>query len=206
MNGKYKNKKGSLLVEAAITLPIFIIVVVTLMLTINIISSCNNIVYQESLLIREISLDTIKVGKLSTLNLVDLYNKIDEEDIDDFTINRFRNGYIDRGYDNLVSIESTSIYNILNPLEINSKIEFSSNIVGRQFVGKYEINDPLPLERFMSDEGSLIVTVFPRYGIRYHDSNCKYITEYKYDEIYMEAVELYEAELRGYTPCLVCGG
>lgn len=206
MNGKVNNKKGSLIVEASITLPIFFIVVLTLILVISIISSCNSIVYNESIELRDISLDSLKYGKISNLNIITLKNNINDSRTSDFKIKEFRNDYFDGDLDHLISIESKAKFYILNPLDIDSRVEFDSCVVARAFVGKYEDEEPLPLSRFLSDEKSQEVVIFPRYGIRYHKSSCRYVTQYRYDKEYMESLEMYEAQLRGYTPCLVCGG
>ena len=76
----------------------------------------------------------------------------------------------------------------------------------RGFTGAERKEKPLSEEDFTEYEKSRPVVVFPKYGIRYHAKTCRYVKQEYEGQEYRLEMELEDAELKGYTPCLVCRG
>ena len=62
------------------------------------------------------------------------------------------------------------------------------------------------IKKFKAYENSNIVYVFPKYGERYHDKTCRYISYYESERRYIRKLDREDAYRKGYTPCIVCQG
>ena len=112
----------------------------------------------------------------------------------------------DGNIDDLIGINSISIFTVDNPAGIYGQIEFTQGLLLRGFTGACRGEEPLSEEDFTGYEKSQPVIVFPKYGIRYHVKTCRYV-EREYDgQEYRLEMELEDAKLKGYTACLICGG
>ncbi len=187
-----KNKKGSYVVEAALSLPVFILVFTALALTVNIISQCEDIVFRECKIIHTMDMKAPQIF-------------CDPRD-DGYEVTRFRYLYPEGDMEGLISLETVSDFKVENPIGILGKIEFRMRIKSKAFVGALEDSGTLSIGDFQEDSPSVKVIVFPKYGDRYHKSGCRYVRqEYEGEEVKQE-MEKRDAELKGYTPCSVCGG
>lgn len=198
-----KNRKGSYIAEAALTLPVFILCVIALSLIVRIIAVCENIGFVTASEARDISL-----AKLSLCTEKIIEERMYEENpkLSDFRITNLDYLYSDGNIDDLIGIRSKSIFTVENPVGIYGKIEFTQGLLLRGFTGTLRKEKPLDESQFTEYDKSRPVVIFPRYGIRYHTGTCRYVKqEYEGNEYRLE-MELEDAKLKGYTPCLVCGG
>ena len=65
---------------------------------------------------------------------------------------------------------------------------------------------PLGQEEFKKRDNAVKVWVFPRYGMRFHIEKCKYVKMYDKEGSYKLVMDEKDAGLKGFSPCLVCGG
>lgn len=198
-----RNRRGSYIAEAALTLPVFILCVTALALIIRIIAVCENIGFVTALEARDISLSSVSLCTEKNIE-----KRVCEENprLTDFRITNLDYLYSDGNIDDLIGINSRSIFTVENPIGIYGQIEFTEGLLLRGFTGAERREEPLSEEDFTDYEKSQPVVVFPRYGIRYHVKTCRYVRqEYDGQEYRME-MELEDAKLKGYTACMICGG
>ena len=198
-----RNRRGSYIAEAALTLPVFILCVTALARIIRIIAVCENIGFVTALEARDISLSSVSLCTEKNIE-----KRVCEENprLTDFRITNLDYLYSDGNIDDLIGINSRSIFTVENPIGIYGQIEFTEGLLLRGFTGAERREEPLSEEDFTDYEKSQPVVVFPRYGIRYHVKTCRYVRqEYDGQEYRMEG-ELEDAKLKGYTACMICGG
>ena len=195
MRNTKNNKKGSYILEAAISMPVFILCIVAIALIINIIAECENIGFQSAKQMHIISSgsETTKIAALANVEaLTDRH--------------RLRTNVTAGEIDELAELRTESGFNVKNPIGIKGKISFTQQLRVRAFTGKTENSNPLSAAEFRKNEESVPVVIFPKYGKRFHTSGCRYATKnYKGNEYKIE-MEKEDAKAKGYTPCLVCGG
>ena len=104
------------------------------------------------------------------------------------------------------SIDSGDTYEVDYPFGIGGRIDFDFGLLIRGYNGTYQHSDTLTVEDFESNEKSEIVTIFPKYGKRYHKDGCRYLSQDFRGEEYKIQLEKNDAINKGYTPCLICGG
>lgn len=167
-------EKGAVMVDAAITMPLFIIAIAMLLMAIRIMNIEENKTYQ---MVTENEVLSEMPGLAFTVN------------------DPARELYIDRVCYNV---------KILNN-KFPFKGAFFSRVVGeitlpyRGFVG--ESDDPYDSQSvviFPKNEGSEKTTP------KYHGTDCWQLKAHRKNQ--MELVTRAEAEQRGYSPCLICGG
>ena len=189
---KNTNKKGSYTIEAAMTLPVFILVFTALALVVNIISDCEQIVFEASQKIYE-------ADNSAPQFFPDLKGE-------NYELRRKSYLYSYQGIDDLICIEAGSEHIVEYPFDILGRIDFSIRIMSRGFTGKIRRSEPMGEEEFGDGPPSVKVVIFPKYGNRFHRKGCRYVKqEYEGEEEKLE-MEKRDAELKGYTPCLICGG
>ncbi len=189
---KTKNKRGSYIVEASMALPVFIICFISIALVIQIISRCEQIVFTQSEKSR-------KLDETAPLILTGIRDE-------SYDLKNFRYMFSKKGIDDLILIDTETKMKVSDPVGISGRIVFRMKILSRAYTGKTERSDTLPLEEFMGSGRSVEVLVFPKYGYRYHRKDCRYaVQEYSGEEVRL-VMQLRDAELKGYSPCMVCGG
>ncbi len=195
MNLMKNTKRGSYIVEAAISMPVFILCVVAIALIINIISECENIGFQSARRMHAISSgsETAKIAAIADFtSLADRH--------------RLRTGVTAGGIDELMELRTESEFKVKNPIGIKGEISFTQQLRVRAFTGKTENSTPLSLAEFQKNEESVPVVIFPKYGKRFHTAGCRYATKNYNGNEYKIEMEKADAQAKGYTPCLVCGG
>ena len=198
-----KNRKGSYIAEAALTLPVFILCVTALALIIRVIAVCENIGFVTAAEARDISL-----ARISLCAEKNIEKRVCEENprLTDFRVTNLDYLYSDGNIDDLIGINSKSVFTVENPIGIYGQIEFTEGLLLRGFTGAERKEEPLSEEDFTEYEKSRPVVVFPKYGIRYHAKTCRYVKQEYEGQEYRLEMELEDAKLKGYTPCLVCKG
>ena len=192
MNTSSNKKRGSYTVEAALCLPVFILVFTALALTINIISQCEDIVFRECKIIHTMDMKAPQV--------------FPDPKGENYKVKKFLYLYPDGKTEGLISMETVSDFEVSDPIGILGKIEFRIRIKSKGFVGEREHSGKLSVSDFQDGSKSEKVIVFPKYGMRFHKAGCRYVKQdYEGEEVKLE-MEKRDAELKGYTPCSVCGG
>jgi len=200
------SKKGSYFVEAGITLPIFILSVVAMALIINIISICENVGFVLSMEIKDLDIEA-NIKPIEFFDKTKLeYAVLDSnEKLNTFSITKYRYKFRNNGIDDLILVESRASFKVNNPIGIIGKVDYDLSILTRAFTGKTERASPLEESGF-HEGNSEICYIFPKYGERYHRTECVYVTSvYKDVDNHIE-ITIEEAIRKGYTPCKVCGG
>lgn len=186
------NKKGSYMVEAAISLPVFILVFVALALVVNIIASCEEMVFKESRLVYEMDM---KAPQIIPNPRKEGYKVVDFDYL-----------YSSSWTDDLISLDTRKDFEVENPIGILGKIRFRLDILSRGYTGQRQREGPLGEEEFCDGAPSEKVIVFPKYGIRFHKEGCRYVEMDFEGEEEKLVMEKRDAEMKGFTPCTVCGG
>ena len=203
-----RKKQGSYIVEASLSLPIFIICVVSLALIVKIITVCENIGFVSACEMRNIDLMAYKAE--TSLSLCGVFVKesvMDENpEISDFDIIKFRCLYSYKGIDDLIGLKTRTVFKVENPVGIYGNIVFTQSLLTRGFTGTEKPIDPLEEKEFTDRQKSHPVVIFPKYGERFHTQSCWYVTEYNDGKAYKLQLEMEDAKKMGYTPCMVCGG
>ena len=198
------NRSGSYIVEGAVFLPALIISVCALTLIIRIIGLCENVCFITAGKVLEADMEAYK-NKFTVSLCNELEEAVREEVPGDFDVTAFRYLYRSGQAEDLILIEEKAVFTVVNVIGIDAGIEFELSLLTRGFTGERQDEKRLTEAEFLAAGRSAEVTVFPKYGRRYHDGDCFYVQE-REGESGMMVMQMREAQMRGYTPCLVCGG
>lgn len=196
--------------EAALTLPVFIVCVLSLALIINIIAVCENICFTVSQEMRDMNLQAYWQQSEAAMPLYDWFieESVYESNprLTEFKVKNLDYLYSDGNIDDLTGVSIRADFTVDNPLGVYGEISFDQDIVSRGFTGSRQEQSPLSADDFTQGGTSRTVVVFPKYGIRYHIPSCRYVKQEYEGEEYKLEMESEDARRKGYTPCLVCGG
>lgn len=205
---KKLTRRGSILVEATIILPIFIIAVCAIISIIPIIGTCEKVVFtacdEMHMVDAKAAITPIQLSFPARLE-----NRIAEENknVRDVKVNQFLYRYRGTAGDDLISGQVKVCFQEKNPLGLFDAVEFDLKVLSRGFTGSYRKNTPMARAEIESPKESHIVYIFPAWGERYHKKTCKYVTDsYKMDNWHYVEIQKEDAKAKGYTPCLKCGG
>lgn len=204
---KVKNREGSYIVEASLTLPVFILAVAALLSIIIIISICENICFATALEMKEASLRAYSMNET-----VSLCQKIEKEvlkscdRLSDFQIKKSRYFFWDSSMEvyDLICIEGEASFNVENSIGIDGQILFDGKLMTRGFTGAMQNSYGLSEAGFNGGRAQS-VWIFPKYGEKYHGQNCIYIKNAD-DKDNVISIQKEDAERKGYTACTICGG
>lgn len=198
-----KNKEGSYILEASITLPILIISICSLILVIKAIMICESITFHTS----KNMIDTM-FGRNIGFSVNPLCNEMKEieDSISSFKVTKYRYLYSEDELNDLIAFDAKAEFNIINAIGINGNINFSEKILCRGFTGNLQNGIPLEEDEFLRYEDSIKVYIFPKYGEKYHQRNCRYIKINKIENGYIREIDREDALRKGYIPCVVCKG
>lgn len=201
------DKKGSYLVEAAMTLPVFILAVVALSLLIQIIAICENIGHLTALEIKAADLQAFhKLQAVSLCNQIEERVREDCEKLTDFQVTNVN--YLFKGthtYD-LIGVTTQARFTVQNPIGLHGEIQFKEKLLSRGFTGALQDASPLEEAAFHENGNSTAVVVFPKYGMRYHIPSCTVVASESKRQNQGLEMSGEDAKRKGYTPCLICGG
>ncbi len=179
------------MVEAAMSLPVFIICVLSLSLIIRILASIEGIVFNQTLMLHDMQ-----------MRAPELFPSARGEK---YEVKDFDYLFTENGIEDLIALDSKGSYRVENPVGVRGRIEVEMKIMLRGFTGAKQHSGTLGEEDFHEGESNIIV-IFPKYGIRFHSRECRYaVQDYSGEEVKME-MQKRDAQLKGYTPCLVCNG
>jgi hypothetical protein len=199
-------KRGSLAVETAIFLPLFIIGVLTLGWLIRMTAISENVFHALSDETGTLAAEAkAPVGLPGFQGAV--LDRIEDEngkDVKNPKVTRFlyRVPYIDansgKAHTDLIAASVAYDTPILLPPIFASKLSASDVVLTRAFVGTDNRDAVFPFDEMERDDGGLTVWVFPRAGERYHGENCAVIKNNPREVILTSAVR------HRYAPCHLC--
>lgn len=199
------DNRGSYITEAAVILPVLIIGLCALTMIIRIIGMCEDVCFITAEEVLETDFQANQ-NKFAVSLCTELEERVSNEVTGDVVVTDFRYLYDSADMSDLIAIEVRTGFNVTNIIGIKGKIEFEEKLLTRGFTGLYRRGDRLSQEDFMSRGRSWEVMIFPKYGIRYHVSGCRYVKDMGEEDPCVTAMQKEDAELRGYTPCRICGG
>ena len=175
IRGSMVCRKGSYLVEAAITLPIMIISVMCLtsiILMYACIEDCNFIAANE---MRKGACESMLADTAVTVpyrikrEIVDGHSIVDSARVTDF-------GYRVTRWDTdeLIACSILMKMDSKNPLGMLAKSEYEISLVTRAYVGRFRGDNPMSADEFASSGDA--VYIFPKRGEKYHSMGCRHLT------------------------------
>ena len=198
--------------EAALTLPVFILCIVALALVIRVIGICENISYVTCQETRKIALNSyhdLNAVSLCKWNLTAAVRK-ENPALRQFRVQNFDYLYEDTTdglrMRELIAVDTKAEFEVKNPIGIYGKIVFTQGLLCRGFTGAERSCQPLPARAFSEGGSSRLVLVFPKYGYRFHSRSCRYVRQYEKENSYRLEMQQRDAQGKGYTACLICGG
>lgn len=202
-----RTRKGSCIIEAAISLPILIICVCAMTLIIRIAAVCEGIWFAEADEIMQAGLEAYnKKIKVSLCERIEKSVLSSEKSLTDFNADICGYLYSRDGIDDLISVDGRASFNVVNVIGVEGRIDFDAKVISRAFTGTARDASPLPESEFKERGTAEEIFVFPKYGIRFHRENCRYVKIYDKEGSCKLKMDKNEARLKGYTPCMVCGG
>jgi competence protein ComGC len=218
MMAKRRNKKGFLIVEATIVLPIFIIGVLTLGCLIPMMAVKERVMNfyvdaaSQVAISAYVSNKNLILGELNGrvaggiaakayLNAGVKHGCLGDgvQEPTDLNLRKFRYLYADNRIEGLISGEFAYTYNIPFPLLFYGDPSLADFLVFRGYVGTSIENDPMSYEEIACGDDGETVVIFPRYGKRYHSRECRMVS------VYPVEVVLTKSLMRSYDSCKICG-
>ena len=169
------NKKGSYLVEAVISLPLFIIAVMVMssvILMYACIEDCNFIAAQElrrGAAEAAIADTSVAVPVRIRKEIEGRHSRVESMRLTDAAFRDER-----WGADELIAVTYRMRLASPNPIGINARAEYSLSLVTRAYVGRIRNVGSMSAEEF-AGSGSEAVYIFPKYGKRYHSEGCGFL-------------------------------
>lgn len=191
-------KRGSVTVEAAIILPLFIIAFLTISYTIKLIETEEDVVNSMTDEARYIAAYAY-IEKTGTGIKNRIENRIENDGAaEDFRIKKVRYLYGNISNNGLISIDAD--YTVVNRMPIKMREDFyrSTGIMFRGFVGKDNTDSVFSFDLMETADDGTVVWIFPNAGERYHNENCSYIKVYPVQCILTDEIR------KGYAPCRIC--
>ena len=169
------NKNGSYIVEAAITLPVFLIAVIvmsSIILMYACIEDCNFIAANE---LRRGAAEAV-IADTSLAIPYRIRKEIEDKhsQIESARLNEAGCRISKWGTDELLTIDYTLRLRTNNPLGIKAAADYDLSLVTRAYVGKERNVGNMSVEEF-AEEDSVPVYIFPKRGEKYHSEGCGFL-------------------------------
>lgn len=198
-SGHALNKKGSYIVEAAITLPLFIIAVVVMSSIILMYTCIENCTFMAADELRTGAAEAVFADpglliphRLKT-KILENHSQISSARVTDF-------GYrVSRwGEDELIAVSLDLHMKTANPAGIKASADYELSLVTRAYVGKIRDIPPMTADE-LAGADSDPVFIFPRRGEKYHSKGCGFLTAASTSGTLTSGMK------RKYKPCPLCG-
>ncbi len=191
-------KKGSITVEAAIILPLFIVAVLTISYTVKLIETeedvINGVVDEARYIAAYAYIEKTGIGVKKRVE-----SRIKEDaSAENFTVKKLRYLYSNFNNNGLISIDTT--YTVKNRMPVRMRGDFhrATGVLFRGFVGKNNKGQIFSFDLMQTADDGTTVWVFPVAGEKYHNENCSYIRVYPVQAILTDEIR------KQYTPCKLC--
>ncbi|MBR0373527.1 MAG: hypothetical protein IJH91_03235 [Mogibacterium sp.] len=191
-------KKGSYIVEAVLTIPVFLIAVIVML---SIITLYADIEESNYVLANEMRKEAIRTEFITGEFFFSgtTANRIQKASphIRKLTINDYlyREQYLQ--IDEVLFLEYDTQLHVDNPLGLLTDAKYKLALMTRAYVGKWRDIDPMSDDDLAGDDSDPVY-VFPKMGRRYHVKSCTYVRS-----AYV-TVPLTNALRSKYAPCSVC--
>jgi len=173
---KHVTKKGYIVIEAAIMLPVFILAIVSLMHYINVLSVQENIynstLDEASRLASKASVVKVAPGFSSVIK-----ERVREENpaVSEMTIKKFKYLYFDGDLDNMIVLDGKYYMNLKLPITFGHSYPINVRVKCRGFTGVKKKGKPMSFAEMESEGEWLPVWIFPTSGEKYHTPGCTYV-------------------------------
>lgn len=196
---QFKKNEGSIIIEAAIILPLFILAMLslaTLIRMVDVEESLMNAYAKEAACIA-------KHAYADTASPIDrdIARRIKNAGCGpakNICLENFNFFYQDRGIDGLISGDLCCDILIPLPLNFIRTSEFQERLLYRAFIGAECYGPSLGFECMEEKQESDIVYVFPKAGKRFHDRDCSYIAVCPTEATLSKRIK------REFSPCKIC--
>lgn len=190
------NKKGNVILEATIFLPVFIIAVMSVAFYINIISVQTQITHHiidESLSLMPRAYKEKVAPEYPYLIQRRALNALNDK-IQAFSINNYKYLY------NYGDISLSVSYKIKNPLAVDliGPIKIKNRVCFRGFIGDNKKYNPMSYMELEKEGNNYQVYVFPKYGERFHNEKCRCIVSYPKETLLTKNI------INKYQECKLC--
>ena len=190
------NKRGTYIMEASISLPIFLIAVIV-MSSIILFYAC----IEDANFIMATELRRAAAEAIGANTSLLVPGRIEDKMFDHSQVNNLKvldyEYRVDRwNQDELIPIKIEMQMRTKNPLSLASKASYDVACVARAYVGKERENDPMSASEMMSAGDA--VFIFPKSGTKYHSKGCSYL------KAASQATVLDSSLKRKYSPCPLC--
>lgn len=208
------NKKGSLFVETAITLPFFILAILSISLLIRLVGTEENTmvafaeeaqVFLKEMYVTQLEVIPENYGVAGAFHEVLLETRIGEriEKEEAIKINNIRmeRDYlydIDKDDPGRMSCSLLYVIKIPLPLAFNREMEIEQRLLFRGFIGAVPNGKGMGFDEMEKPGGSDSVYVFPRAGERFHQAACRMIDVYPVEKVLSQNLK------KRYSPCKLC--
>ena len=174
INKRIRNKKGSYLVEAAITLPILFISVLCMSSIILMYACIENSNFIAANEIRKSACEAI-IADTSIAVPFRIKKEIEKEHslVKSTHLTDYGNRVSRWDVDELIAVSLLLDMKSSNPLGLASEAEYEISMVTRAYVGRFRGYDAMSADEF----GSLgdAVFIFPKRGEKYHSEGCRHL-------------------------------
>ena len=167
-----KTRKGSMIVEASIVLPIYIIAVVTICWLVR---AC----FLEAAVFSTVT-DQIHQASVSEAGTIGLQGKIrtalEDSGIEgeEYSQKSVQSNFTAVGVSGFQRMKYDYCTKIQIPLPFVEKIDLENEILFHQWTGFSKGGDPFSFASMESDGSGVPVVIFPRSGGKYHAASCRY--------------------------------
>ncbi len=169
------NKKGSYLLEAAISLPVFLIAVIVMSSVILMYACIEDCAFIAAAELRRgaaeaaVADTSIAVPYRIRRQMEDGHSQVDSARLTDA-------GYISErwGIDELLLVNFRLRLKSDNPLGIKAEADYDLSLATRAYVGRERDESSMSAEEF-ADEDSEPVYIFPKRGEKYHSKGCTFL-------------------------------
>lgn len=192
-------KKGYLVLEAAIFLPVFIIGILTLGYFIKIYSTAENITF--CIMDETGHLAAEAYGRKTAVSFpgrVEKRLKEENNSIEKMKIVNFRYLYSDRYKDGLITLGCKYRIILALPVKLTNGFELESHVKCRGFIGKQNGGTGIPFQDMEKNGDSSIVWIFPIWGEKFHKETCRFVTANAVQKVLTSNLK------SRYTPCELC--
>ena len=191
-----EKKKGSMIVEASIVFPVYIIAVVTLcwlvkacFLEAAVFSTVIDQVHHVS--VSETGTTGLQSGVKSALEISGIEGSL-------YSQKSLGGNYTAAGVSGFQRLRYRYTTKIQIPLPFVKKINLDNEILFHPWTGSSGVGAPFSFENMESDGNGVPVVIFPRTGGRYHTTSCRYANAYPTEIVLTEAVR------KKYDRCRLC--
>ncbi len=219
-------KKGHVIVETAIFLPLFIIAVITIACIVRGVSMSETLMHSISSQGRKLAVegyikeqgydlflgkdgeeksDNLKKAAVEWIQQEGFYfrvkNQIEKDvgsQVQDLDLTEFKNAYTQDHRDGLIKISFRYTLPIPVPRIFDSEINLQETVLLRAFIGRSDIGEKKSFSEMEETEELQTVYVFPRAGERYHGSQCRVLRKSAQRAILSAKTK------KRYKPCKLC--